>query len=64
MLENKPKQIPEWTGIFRAAKTQEVLNTSSRWGAGPAGNCLGFDCNRGLKRLEMFGENNQTYGMH
>lgn len=64
MLENKPKQIPELMGVFRAVKTQEVLNMSSRWGAGRAGSCLVFGCNRGFERLEMFGENNQTYGMH
>lgn len=43
---------------------EEVLNTSSRWGAGHTGNCLGFDCNHGFERLEMLGKNNQTYGMH
>lgn len=64
MLENKPKQIPELTGIFRVVATQEVLNMSSSWGADRAGNCLGFDCNHGLEKLEMFDKNNQTYGMH
>lgn len=64
MLENKPKQIPELTGIFRVVKTQEMLNMSSRWGADCAGNCLVFDCNRGFERLEMFGKTDQMYGMH
>lgn len=64
VLENKPKQIPELRGIFSVVGAQEALNTSSRWGAGCTGNCLGFDCNRGFERLEMLGKNNQTYGMH
>lgn len=63
MLENRPKQIPELAGIFRVVKTKEVLNTSSGWGAGHAGNCHVFDCNRGFERLEMFGKNNQTYSI-
>lgn len=64
VLENKPKQIPELRGIFSMVGAEEVLNTSSRWGAGHTGNCLGFDCNHGFERLEMLGKNNQTYGMH
>lgn len=64
MLENKPKQIPELRGIFSMVGAEEVLNTSSRWGAGHTGNCLCFDCNHGFERLEMLGKNNQTYGMH
>lgn len=64
VLENKPKQIPELTGISRMVKTQEVLNRSPGWGAVYAGNCLVFDCNCGFKRLEMFGKNNQMYGIH
>lgn len=66
VLENKLKQIPELTGICRMVTTQEVLNMSPRQGLGAdyAGNCLVFDCNCGFKRLEMFGKNNWTYGMH
>lgn len=37
---------------------------SSRWGAACAGNCLGFDGNHDFERLEMFGKNNGTYGVH
>lgn len=64
VLENKPKQIPELTGISRMVEAQEVLNMSPRQGVDYSGNCLVFDCNCGFKRLETFGKNNQTYGMH
>lgn len=65
VLENKLNQIPELTGICRRVKAQEMLNMSPRQGGVDyAGNCLVFDCNCGFERLEMFGKNNPTYGMH